>query len=147
MIRPATRNDLPAIRHCARKAYTKYVGRIGKTPAPMVADFENQIRNGSVFVAEDESTGLQGFVVFYQRDEHMHLENVAVSTEHQGKGIGKALIGFCETAAHDSGISSVELYTNEMMTENLSLYPRLGYLEIGRWSEDGFDRVFFRKQI
>lgn len=33
------------------------------------------------------------------------------------------------------------------MTENIPYYPSLGYEEIGRWQEDGFDRVFFRKEL
>ena len=33
------------------------------------------------------------------------------------------------------------------MTENLKLYPYLGYQELGRWNEDGFDRAFFRKEL
>jgi hypothetical protein len=33
------------------------------------------------------------------------------------------------------------------MTENLSIYPRLGYVEVARRSEDGFNRVFFEKQL
>ena len=42
---------------------------------------------------------------------------------------------------------AVELYTNAQMTENLSLYPRLGYAKTGRRMEDGFDRVFYRKEL
>ncbi len=30
---------------------------------------------------------------------------------------------------------------------NRSLYPRLGYSETGRRMEDGFDRVFYRKEL
>jgi hypothetical protein len=33
------------------------------------------------------------------------------------------------------------------MTENLLLYPSLGYHLIDRRREDGFDRVFFRKSL
>ena len=33
------------------------------------------------------------------------------------------------------------------MTENLALYPRLGYCEIDRREEAGFSRVFYRKEI
>ncbi len=45
------------------------------------------------------------------------------------------------------GFSAVELYTNEKMTKNLQPYPYLGYREIGRWEEDGFNRVFFKKEL
>ena len=33
------------------------------------------------------------------------------------------------------------------MTENIAYYPALGYAEIGRWEEDGFNRVFYRKDL
>ena len=33
------------------------------------------------------------------------------------------------------------------MTENLSFYPRMGYAEVDRRHEDGFDRVFFEKPV
>lgn len=33
------------------------------------------------------------------------------------------------------------------MTDNLSIYPRLGYVEVERRLEDGFNRVFFEKRL
>ena len=145
-IRPATREDLDAVRACAEAAYQVYVEAIGRKPAPMVADFAVALAAGRLFVAADES-GLGGFAVFYTREDHVHLENVAVAPDHQGKGVGRALVSYAESAARRDGVERVELYTNEKMTENLSWYPRLGYEEIGRWREDGFNRVFFRKQL
>jgi hypothetical protein len=38
MIRKALHSDLDAIRRCAEAAYSVYVERIGRRPAPMVAD-------------------------------------------------------------------------------------------------------------
>lgn len=43
--------------------------------------------------------------------------------------------------------AEIRLYTNEAMTENLSYYPRHGYTETHRGEQDGFRRVFFRKQV
>ena len=63
------------------------------------------------------------------------------------RGIGGSLIRFCEAEARRSGAEVVTLYTNEMMVENLTLYPRLGYVETGRRREDGFDRVYFEKRV
>jgi ribosomal protein S18 acetylase RimI-like enzyme len=146
-IRLATPTDFAAIERCARDAYAKYVERIGREPAPMVADFAAQIDDGVVHVAVDADGSLMGFAVFYPQDSAMHLENIAAATAHQGKGIGKALIAQCEAEARRQGFACVELYTNQKMTENLSLYPTLGYEEIGRGSQDGFDRVFYRKVI
>jgi ribosomal protein S18 acetylase RimI-like enzyme len=85
--------------------------------------------------------------VFYPQADHMLLENVAVQPAATGQGIGKSLIRFCEDTGRHAGLPAVRLYTNAKMTRNLALYPRLGYVEIGRRSEDGFDRIFFMKDL
>ena len=143
-IRLAGPDDLDAVRRIARAAYAVYVARIGREPAPMVADFAASIAAGQVSVAGVPAVG---FVVAYPRGDHWHLENVAVAPAAQGAGLGGALIAHAEALARAAGASAVELYTNVNMTENLSLYPRLGYTETGRATEDGFDRVFYRKEL
>lgn len=146
IIRPALAEDGNRIRDVAQLAYSKYIQRIGQAPAPMVADFESQIKEQWVKVACCNSV-IAGFVVFYPRDDHMHLENVAVRPQFAGKGIGKQLINHVENVALQQGRVAVELYTNEAMTENLAFYPRMGYVEIARKRQNGFNRVFFRKEI
>ena len=145
-IRLATADDLGDIQSCARAAYALYVERMGREPAPMIADFASQIELGQVQAALCESS-FAGYVVFYCEGDHLHLDNVAVAPAHAGKGIGKRLIEYVEQTAHDKGLAAVELYTNEAMTENLAMYPKLGYVETERKQQDGFSRVFFRKPI
>ena len=145
-IRPATAADLPAVRTCAEDAYHPYTARIGRKPAPMVAPFKALIASGHLHVATDEH-GLLGYVVFYARPDAVHLESVAVAPHAHGRGIGKSLIAFCEDAARAQGAEKIALYTNAKMVENLAIYPHLGYREVARRREDGFDRVFFEKQL
>ena len=145
-IRKAAKSDLPEIETCAADAYAMYVDRIGREPAPMVADFASAIEKEQLYVAlEDEQ--LAGFVVFYPQRDHVHLENVAVSPEFQKRGIGSGLIEFVEQQARAEGYCRLELYTNAKMTENLELYPRLGYRQFDRRIENGFDRVYFCKTL
>ena len=66
---------------------------------------------------------------------------------NQGRGIGKKLISSCENSARQGDHSIIALYTNKKMTENLAVYPHLGYREFDRRREDGFNRVFFKKEI
>jgi len=147
-IRLAGPDDLDAVRRIARAAYAVYVARIGREPAPMLADFAASIAAGELWVA---GAPVAGFVVAYPGDkpgcDHWHLENVAVAPAAQGAGLGGALIAHVEAAARAAGAPAVELYTNARMTGNLSLYPRLGYSETGRRMEDGFDRVFYCKEL
>lgn len=147
MIRSATQADEPRIRSCAEMAYARYVAAIGRRPAPMTADFARQIAAGQVFVATGAGDRVQGYIVFHEEAGHMLLENVAVFPDAAGQGIGGALIRFCEDTARAKGLHAVHLYTNEKMRENLSLYPRLGYVEVARRVEDGFARVYFEKTL
>jgi len=39
------------------------------------------------------------------------------------------------------------LYTNEVMTENLSIYEHLGFSEIARRTEDGYRRIYMEKML
>jgi ribosomal protein S18 acetylase RimI-like enzyme len=110
----------------------------------MVADFASQIAARQLWVAGDP---VAGFVVAYARRDHWHLENVAVQPAAQGAGLGGALIAHVEAMARAGRTVAVELHTNARMAENLGLYPRLGYIETGRGTEDGFSRVYYRKKL
>ncbi len=111
----------------------------------MIADFASLVASGSVHVAVEGKADVLGFIVFFHDGDHVFLENVAVRPDATGQGIGKRLIAFCEAEARRSNAKSVKLYTNEKMTENLSIYPHLGYRETERRREDGFNRVFFER--
>ena len=145
-LRLAQPKDADAIRHCARHAYQKYVERIGREPAPMVADFEEQIRQRRIWVLQDHN-GLCGYAVFYPLGDQMFLENVAIDTSKQGRGYGRQLMDLVEREAVRSKLTGVSLYTNVLMHENLELYRALGYQETERRREDGFDRVYFLKRL
>lgn len=143
----AVAKDEAAIRACVETAYAPYVAAIGRRPAPMMSDFASLIAAGHVHVAKDADGMLQGVIVFFPEGKGMFLDCVAVQPELSGKGIGKALIGFCEHEARRLGMGCVHLYTNEKMTDNLAIYPRLGYTEVDRRSADGYNRVFFEKAL
>ena len=147
MIRQATPDDEAAVRTIAEEAYEQYVTAIGRKPAPMTADYGALIRDGELWVIEGDGGQIDGFIVFFPKNGTMFLENIAVRSSAAGRGIGKALMAHCEAAARDLGLPAIELYTNEKMTANLSMYPHLGYAETERRDEEGFKRVYFRKVL
>ncbi len=144
MIRPAAISDVDAVQKCAVDAYSRYEQRLGKKPAPMVADFLAIQTAGNLYVLEIDKK-VEGFIVFYPIDDVMHLENIAVLPREHGKGDGSLLVEFAESAARGRGFETIELYTHEKMTENFSFYESRGYTETGRRHEDGFSRVFYSK--
>ena len=144
--RPADRGQAQAVAACARAAYAKYVSRIGREPAPMVADFPAAIAAGEVYVLLS-GRAVVGFVVFRVGPGHLFIENVAVDPAWQQKGLGRRLMAFAEATALDQGLPLLRLYTNVHMTENMPFYRELGFVETERLHEDGFDRIYFEKRL
>jgi ribosomal protein S18 acetylase RimI-like enzyme len=145
-IRSARADEVDAIRELVRRAYAIYIPRIGEEPTPMRADYEALIHDGAVTVAVDRGT-IVGVLVLQLHPDELLLENVAVAPAAQGRGIGRVLIAFAEQRARELNLRKVTLYTNAEMTENLALYRRLEFVEVGRRREHGFDRVFFEKTV
>jgi GNAT superfamily N-acetyltransferase len=142
-VRLARDADVPLLRDLVQRAYAPYVERIGRRPTPMDDDYAEKVRSGRVFIAENG--GIAGLIVLIATPDHLLIENVAVDPDRQGTGIGGALMAYAETYAHERGLHELRLYTNAAMTINLTLYPHLGYTEVERRSDDGFERIFFSK--
>jgi N-acetylglutamate synthase-like GNAT family acetyltransferase len=144
--RKARRDDAGAVTGVVHAAYVHYVARIGQQPAPMGADYVALIEAGSVWVAELAGQ-IVGVLVLHAYPDHLLIENVAVSPDAQGGGIGTCLLDVADREAVAEGLGEIRLYTNEAMTENLAYYPRRGFVETHRATEHGFSRVFFRKPV
>lgn len=145
LIRPANKHDAKRLHEIAHEAYLIYVSRIGKAPAPMLADFAALIDSGTVWAIDEKP--IPGYIVMEAIGDTLHVENVAVDPMHHGQGYGRQLLDFAEATARAQGLPRIELFTNVHMTENRSLYPALGYREFARRTEDGFERVYFSKPI
>jgi GNAT superfamily N-acetyltransferase len=145
-IRLARSEEADAIRALVRAAYALYVPRIGREPSPMNDDYPALIAAARVWVIDHEGE-LAGVVVLEDTPDALQVENVAVRPQSQGRGLGRALLSFADDEARRRGYGAVILYTNVHMTENVARYPKLGYVEVGRGHEHGFDRVFFRKEL
>lgn len=145
LIRPATQDDVQRLHEIAHDAYLIYVSRIGKAPAPMLADFTAAVQAAQAWVVSGDP--IPGYIVMCPQEDFLFLENVAVDPLLHGQGHGRALLDFAEGYARQHSLRAIRLYTNVHMTENRSLYPSLGYREIARRSEGGFERVYFEKPI
>ena len=145
-LRAATDADVPRLTDLVRAAYGHYVERLGGPPRPLVDDYAEVVRDHDVTVAEIEGE-VAGLVVLAVEDEGFTVDNVAVAPSLQGRGVGRALLGHAERAARQAGFDSIRLYTHERMTENISLYERLGYGEYDRRRHGGAGLVYLRKRL
>lgn len=149
-IAQADLNDVQAIKAMVDGAYSKYIERMGKRPAPMEADYSELIRNKEVSVLRDQQDNkVVGAIVLCTRDQDdsILIKDVVVHADAQRRGYGRLLMEFAETIALDKGFRSLTLFTNIKMHENLVMYPKLGFVETERRIEDGYDRVYFRKDL
>jgi ribosomal protein S18 acetylase RimI-like enzyme len=141
----ATFSDAPNLVRLAHEAYRHYIGRIGRPPAPMLADFNRHIIDDTVFIAINGV--ICGYVVLCYDAGCWRLDNIAVAPSSQGQGIGAALIRHSESLMAKRGGISYQLYTNELMHENINWYQNTGFCEIARREDHGFKRVYFEKTI
>jgi ribosomal protein S18 acetylase RimI-like enzyme len=141
-MRLATPADLPVIRDIVTAAYTRYLDRMDRPPAPMLADYAAEVESGRLWVAGDPVTGL---IELIENAGSLHIANVAVHPAAQGTGLGRRLMEFAEEQARQRGLARLDLYTHEVMTENQAIYARLGYRETARRTEDGYHRVYMDK--
>ena len=146
VIRIANFDDEAAIVECVNAAYSKYVNRIGRKPAPMLDDYHIQIekKQAHVFEKQDKITGI---VILIPKPDYLYLENIAVHPSYQGKGIGRQLMQYAESIARSFGFSEIQLFTNEAMHENIAMYINYGYLETVRKIENGYRRIHFSKML
>ena len=145
-VRDAGAADALRIGEIARAAYLKYVPRIGREPAPMGADFAAEIAAGRVVVVEADAS-VVGYMVAWPEADGYFIDNIAVDPAEQGRGLGRELMDHAERAARRHGLTALRLYTNVAMSENLALYRRLGFVETHRAIEQGFSRVFMRRDL
>ena len=148
-IRRGEMSDAEVMSQIAEAAYAQYVEAIGRAPAPMTADYAKHMQDDHCLVAlsdGDQQSMAVGFAVIVEKSDGYWIETVAVLPEFTGQGIGAKLVEAAEAFVATSA-DVVQLYTNVKMTRNVSWYPRLGYREVDRRREQGFDRVFFHKKL
>ena len=145
-IRAAKSEDAAAILACVTAAYKQYIPLIGKPPGPMLDDYGTNIANHDVFIAEQESD-LAGILVLIRQSESLLLDNIAVNPGFQGQGIGRQLMVFAEECAKKWSFDIIELYTHEVMTENVIIYTKMGYIESERKTVNGYDRIYMQKTL
>src|SRR5262249_35456370 len=143
LIRKATAEDTARIRAIARAAYAKYVPRIGREPAPMVADFAAEVAAGHVVVIATAGAADGSIVAPTAADPHL-IGNIARDPARQGQGLVGRLMDPAVGEAKRRRLPAIRLYTNVAMTENLSMYAHMGFVETHRAVEKGANRVYLR---
>jgi ribosomal protein S18 acetylase RimI-like enzyme len=112
----------------------------------MVADFAGEIAADRVVIVET-TAGVSGYMIAWPEAGAYHIDNFAVDPARQGEGLGRQLMDHAVAEAKRLRLPSARLYTNVEMTENLSMYAHMGFVETHRAVERGFHRVYMRWNV
>lgn len=154
-IRKAEERDREAMEAVMGDAFSVYLPRMDRKPFPLLDDYGAHIRAARAFVLEEraqnagtEAGAIRACLVLVPGERgEMWLEHLAVRGDAQGRGYGRALVGFALRKAREAGAGRLRLYTNEVMREAQAFYTRLGFTETRRALDAGYHRVFYELEV
>lgn len=82
---------------------------------------------GLLFVAVDGTDQPVGFALCETHPDALHLRELDVALDHQGRGVGRALIDAVRAEARARGLPQVTLTTFRDVPFNAPLYEHLGF--------------------
>ena len=101
---------------------------------------------GLVWVAEDAGR-LIGFATCEAFERELHLWELAVRHDVQGKGAGRALIAAVVDEARTRGLPAVTLTTFREIPWNAPFYARCGFAEVSREELGPFLTLVREKEV
>jgi len=98
-----------------------------------------------VAMLADEPVGCGGLA--FADGEPPLVKRVWVAPTARGLGLATRLMASLEAFARDRGHGSIRLDTNEVLTEAVALYRRLGYDEVPAFHDDPYSHHWFEKAL
>jgi ribosomal protein S18 acetylase RimI-like enzyme len=99
----------------------------------LLRHLEDQPSNSYLFVAEDEDGERAGFIHlqrtadFFTGRSNCHISDIAVAPQHEGRGVGKALLAHAEAWAREHQCQLVTLAVFPGNERARALYEASGY--------------------
>lgn len=146
-IRLANSGDVDAIAALIDSAYRHYIPVIGRTPRPMLDDHAARTARGENFVCQDNGELLALITLGQGRPGGLHIFNIAVRPDTQGRGLLKQLLAFAEAEARRLGLPRLTLFTHELMARNRQIYAHIGFEELGTEDGGGYAIIFMQRPV
>ena len=104
---------------------------------PNKALVDEYLSRGVCLLAFIENEMVGEFVLINTRPQTVEIVNIAVKEEHQGRGIGKALVFKAIEEANTLNAKTIEIGTGNSGFKQMKLYQKCGFRIVG------VDRDFF----
>ncbi|MFJ0646900.1 GNAT family N-acetyltransferase, partial [Bordetella bronchiseptica] len=120
---------LPAIERSAGQRFLDAPGLAWIAADEVMSEQDHRawIAAGTSWVAECPGAGLAGFLVAERTADALHVWELAVRREMQGRGIGGRLVRAAIDAAAAAGLPAITLTTFRDLPWNQPFYARLGF--------------------
>jgi predicted N-acetyltransferase YhbS len=130
-VRAGRREDGPALREIERRAGERFrsvgLDAVADDEPTSVEELAEYAALGCSWVAVGSSGEPVGYVLVTDVDGAAHIEQVSVLPDHQGAGVGRALVDRARAWATETGRSAVSLTTFAEVPWNRPLYEHLGF--------------------
>jgi GNAT superfamily N-acetyltransferase len=131
VIRPCLPSDAPALQVIERLAGERFrevgLAHVADNEPATADSLAHYATAGRGWVAVDDAGEPVGYVVVDEVDGNAHVEQVSVRPDHQGAGIGRALLDRVRAWAIRNGRSAITLTTFAEVPWNGPLYQHLGF--------------------
>ena len=118
--------DAATIRKLVRANYAKWVPVVGREPMPMKADYAAAIDKHRIEILCLDGRAV-GVIEMDIREDHLWIENIAVSPDRQGMGLGRQLLAHAERRTIEAKRSEIRLLTNAAFAGSVILYEKAGF--------------------
>lgn len=126
-LRRAVKEDVPEIRALVQRVYARWRAVTPRPPKPLAADYDRAfgVHRFDLLVHNGQ---LLALIETVAEGSELLIVNVVVDPDRQREGLGQRLMRHAEELARAGGLRGTRLYTNTLMTPNIALYERLGYV-------------------
>jgi predicted N-acetyltransferase YhbS len=152
VVRRARQSDaaaLPAIERSAAELFRTdpTLAWLADTDVASAAQHRQAIDDAHVWVAENASAQLAGFIRAQDVGKQLHIEELSVSLAFQGQGVGRQLVLAAIEQARRQQMRAVTLTTFCDVPWNAPFYKRMGFVVIAPGEQEVHLRNALQKEI
>lgn len=125
VLRRATRDDFDAVVAVQRAAYARNRALLGVEPLPLIADYEEILRDYEVWVTGEGA--IASVLILEPRSADLLIWSIATDPQRQRGGLGRAMLEAAEMRARALGLATMRLYTGATLGHLVDWYTRNGY--------------------